>query len=370
MTLVSDEKQPLAPIIFPYVAPYLIYKLKFLNILELSLLSKQCFKVIRNLITNNSKELKIVLGDYQQLKEYIQLSFIYSLSYSNYEFKLIQYKDIEYISLFKNFSGQYYYSHVINVDENNDCKEYLLSYCPKLKNIHWKVGVLFLKFTENLIDYTDNGLFSFDCLTIIIDIKSLPYSDSNEKISLQYINTHTLQTENVFTFKFIENYNPRKLIINDDNVNLFYDNIFKLPTLKLEKLEFKRYIVGSSSLLEYCLKCLNDNNINNQPINISNLKSLHFDIICQLNDDNDQNYNTSLTKEIQSIKQIILKQINNKRNNNKTSNLKKLKITFNFTFLKEHNNNNQYLNELITFKNFIDSINHYDYLIVIIIKIK
>ncbi|KAM9973943.1 hypothetical protein ACTFIW_007605 [Dictyostelium discoideum] len=354
----SNGKQ-LTSTIFPYVAPYLINELNFLEILELSLLSKQNFKIIRNLITYESKELNIVLGRFDQLKLYIQLSFIYNLSYSNYEFKLIQYKDIEYINLKRgNIKIENNNNDYILENSNNNYKDYLLSHCPKLKHIHWIMDISILKSTIGglTIDYTDNGFTSFDRLILNIDFNNLPYSNTNEIESLQFINTHTLQTENVFNFNFINNFKPRKLIIHDENIGLLYNNIFKLNNLNLKKLKCFRNIIGSSILINSIFNFLNQQIQQVQQehySSITSLKSIHI---------NTTSINTTnfieFKNEIQLIKELIKNQTHN--NNNKTLNYLKLKITF--------NNNNQYINEINSFKNFIDLINNFNFNIIIKIK--
>ncbi|KAN0014378.1 hypothetical protein ACTFIU_000696 [Dictyostelium citrinum] len=384
----SNEKR-LTPTIFPYVVPYLINELKFLDILELSLLSKQSFKVIRNLITYHSKELKIVLGRYDQLKLYIQLSFIYSLSYSNYQFKLIQYKDIEYINLNKGnfnchipFSSDFHDHHVL-IENNNHYKQYLLSHCPKLKHIHWDdININLLKSTEKSIDYTDNGFISYHCLILTIDFNNLPYSNTNECESLKFINTHTLQTQDVFSFKFIENFKPNILIINDINIGLLYNNIFKLNHSNLEILKCFRNIIGSSFLIEstinnlkqYKTKGIQKEEEEHSSL-INGLKSFHINTICDHSNNtssikydncNTSNYFIEFKKEIQLIKELLINQTNY------YIKLKKLKINFSFEPLINSNNDdtNQYINEVNSFKKYIDSIKSFNFNIIIKIKYK
>ncbi|KAN0040789.1 hypothetical protein ACTFIV_003325 [Dictyostelium citrinum] len=382
----SNEKQ-LTPTIFPYVVPYLINELKFLDILELSLLSKQSFKVIRNLITHHSKELKIVLGRYDQLKLYIQLSFIYSLSYSNYQFKLIQYKDIEYINLKKGnfnchipFSSDFHDHHVL-IENNNHYKQYLLSHCPKLKHIHWDdININLLKSTEKSIDYTENGFISYHCLILTIDFNNLPYSNTNEYESLKFINTHTLQTQDVFSFKFIENFKPNKLIINDINIGLLYNNIFKLNHSNLEILKCFRNIIGTSFLIESTINNLKKYKIKEiqkeeeeeeeeeeeHSLLINGLKSFHINTSIKYDSFKNSNYFIEFKKEIQLIKELLINQTNNYLK------LKKLKINFIFGPLINSNNddNNQYINEVNSFKKYIDSINSFNFNIIIKIKYK
>ncbi|EGC36689.1 hypothetical protein DICPUDRAFT_150798 [Dictyostelium purpureum] len=192
--------------IFREVAGFLAYKKNFKELLELGLLSRSCFKIFQNIISQ-SNFYNIVL-EFHNFKNYI----LKSNNEIHYKEKLIQYKDIESLCLDLGISCDY--------DEKKfsfvELQKFLLNNCPSLKHVE-KNDVILAKYFQmngghDLYDRTMNGFYNFKRLIVNWENFLVPASNQRE---LEDTAISVYSSRNYeFSFEFLKYYMPKKVYIS------------------------------------------------------------------------------------------------------------------------------------------------------------
>ncbi|EGC33297.1 hypothetical protein DICPUDRAFT_98606 [Dictyostelium purpureum] len=252
--------------IFNDIIPYLIYKKKFKVLLEFSLISKQSFKIIQNIVTHQQKQLRLVLGDKSSMISYID-------NCSQYENKLIQYKEMEYLRTRDNdteldflktkYLGLGSYCkfktnwRVYSKRNSIKFKEYILKNCPSMKKVHLQIELLSKVFDrvdgvdQECYDYTEGGFYKFDRLWTEVWADQLPVSNGAEYDDV-WSETPVMRRLYNYSFEYINLYKPRKFTITHCDSTLIY-NPFKLLQLDcIESLDVQHRT--SSRFIEEALK--------------------------------------------------------------------------------------------------------------------
>ncbi|EGC30448.1 hypothetical protein DICPUDRAFT_157824 [Dictyostelium purpureum] len=207
-------------LIFNEILPYLSYNNSYSRILELSLISKQSFQIIQNLITHKH----IIKLDPNDLIKSIKKS----KENNNYELFLIKYKELEsfhYIS--KGYSNK----------SLKKIKSELLEQCGQLKKVIF--NSVHINFME--INPTCDQFYEFRGLHLLWDLEDLPCSDAAE---LELVEDEDEYYEFEFSFKFLSRYPDAKKIsistrTSDMDMNLEkLDGILANCCSKVENIKF------------------------------------------------------------------------------------------------------------------------------------
>ncbi|EGC30539.1 hypothetical protein DICPUDRAFT_157718 [Dictyostelium purpureum] len=177
-------------LVFNEVLPYLSYNNNYKRILELSLISKQSFQIIQNLLTHKH----IIKIEPNNLINLIKKS----RENNKYELFLIKYKELEIIHF--NHCNQYSKGILKKI------KSKLLEQCEQLKKVIFNsASVQYDTMDENP---TYDNFYEFRCLDLFWYTEVLPYSTETELIDDLYI----------FSFEFLSRYpNSKKISISTSN---------------------------------------------------------------------------------------------------------------------------------------------------------
>ncbi|EGC40271.1 hypothetical protein DICPUDRAFT_74212 [Dictyostelium purpureum] len=213
-------------LIFNEILPYLSYKNSYRRILELSLISKQSFQIIQNLITHKH----IINFDPKNLIRSIKKS----KKNNNYELFLIRYKEME---SFHNIWKSYSTKHLKKI------KNKLLEQCEHLKKVIFNnVNVHFMEKNP-----TCDEFYEFKGVHLYWDKGEVPCSNTDE---LDLVEDEEDYYEFEFSFEFLSRYpGVKKISIStrarthvDMDLNLEkLDGILRNCCTKVETIKFDQY---------------------------------------------------------------------------------------------------------------------------------
>ncbi|KAM9992189.1 hypothetical protein ACTFIZ_012820 [Dictyostelium cf. discoideum] len=292
-----SPKKLLNALIYNDVLKHLIVKMKFEQLLELSLVSKATFNHIRSQLTFNFQPNKFNIGSFIGVRNYILNTLDKELNHPNiYKYKLLPFREMEYIAM--EFDSDQYKTDIYNDSHGyvfrrtKKIKKLLSSACTNLKKVHLLMNICahFItaqdierklvfdqqeqfktlpsmvtikkkKKIELIRDYTHNGFFTYESLVLNLTISSIPVSDEQEfyqhrlfkqrPYQIDQQSSTTIVANFNFSFKFINNYQPRILIIRyipsseDENQQIpeehlksisNYENILNFPSIEIIKL--------------------------------------------------------------------------------------------------------------------------------------
>ncbi|EGC30542.1 hypothetical protein DICPUDRAFT_83543 [Dictyostelium purpureum] len=183
-------------LVFNEVLPYLSYNNKYKRILELSLISKQSFQIIQNLLTHKhiiKIEPNILINSIKKSKEN-----------NNYELFLIKYKELESI--------HFNHCNIYSTKRLKKIKSELLEQCKQLKK------VIFDYVSVDTMDGnpTCDNFYEYRVLILFWNIQRPPFSNETE---------YPLDPEYRYSFEFLSRYpNSKKILITtvDNPMHLEY----------------------------------------------------------------------------------------------------------------------------------------------------
>ncbi|KAN0025803.1 hypothetical protein ACTFIU_000066 [Dictyostelium citrinum] len=258
----DTSKKLLNFLVFHDVLSHLIYKMKFEQLLELSLVSKTTFSLIRSQLSYNFKYNKFNLGSYVGVRNYILGTIAKEANDPYiYECKLLPFRDMEYMAIEFDYDEHkndiYNDSHGYIFRQTKKFKKVLGSTCSNLKKVHLLMSICAHFITAQDIDlerklnqtnpppsivdvfkkrrkmglirdYTHNGFFTYESLVLNLNMSSIPISDEKEfndhrlfrqvqQQQLQQLQQQQEQQQSPigfnFSFNLINRYQPRIIII-------------------------------------------------------------------------------------------------------------------------------------------------------------
>ncbi|KAM9988906.1 hypothetical protein ACTFIY_004948 [Dictyostelium cf. discoideum] len=288
-----SSRKLLNMLVFNDVLEHLIVKMKFEQLLELSLVSKTTFSLIRSQLSFNFQHNKFNIGSFVGIRNYISDTLEKEVNDPHiYECKLLPFRHMEYIAI--DFDSDQHKTEIYNDSHGyvfrrtKKFKKILSSTCTNLKKVHILMNIcahfltaqemdferkLLLNQFESLLsmdeirkkkkielvrDYTHNGFFTYETLILNLNMASIPVSDELEFSEHKFYRQQQFTLPPVgfkFSFKLIGKYQPRVVIIRyiqpsplpEEQMDavqspisilnvLNFDNIFNFPSIEIIKL--------------------------------------------------------------------------------------------------------------------------------------
>ncbi|KAM9976001.1 hypothetical protein ACTFIR_009842 [Dictyostelium discoideum] len=293
---VTDDrlsKKILNSLVFHDILGHLMVKMKFEQLLELSLVSKATFNLIRSQLSFNFQHYKFNIGSFVGVRNYILDTLEKERDEPNiYQCKLLPFREMEYLAM--EFDSDQHKTEIYNDShgyvfrQTKKFKKLFSSSCTNLKKVHilmnicahfitaqeidserksksdqfkssTPIGIKQKKRIELIRDYSHNGFFTYETLILNLNMTSIPVSDEQEfyehKTYKQQPFTQPLPGFE-FSFRLINKYQPRELIIRyipstpsssllEEELDAQYpisvlnfinfENIFNFPSIEIVK---------------------------------------------------------------------------------------------------------------------------------------
>ncbi|EAL65935.1 cyclin-like F-box containing protein [Dictyostelium discoideum AX4] len=286
------SRKILNSLVFHDVLEHLMVKMKFEQLLELSLVSKTTFNLIRSQLSFNFQHYKFNIGSFVGVRNYISDTLEKEMDDPNiYQCKLLPFREMEYIAM--EFDSDQHKTEIYNDShgyvfrQTKKFKKLFSSTCTNLKKVHILMNICAHFITaqeidferksvsdqfksstsveikkkarmELIRDYSHNGFFTYETLIFNLNMTSIPVSDEQEFYEHRTYKQQPFEQPLPafkFSFKLINKYQPRVLIIRyippasssppEEELDVQYpisvfnlinfENIFNFPSIEIVK---------------------------------------------------------------------------------------------------------------------------------------